>query len=56
MILDADDSDIEQQGQQSFAYSRRPALPPIRTNFSPSRQELEEIARDQYPHDTTREQ
>ena len=55
MILNANDNNIEQQGRQNLAFSRRPALPPIHTNFSPSRQELEEIAQDQYPHNTTHE-
>ena len=36
MILDADDSDAERQGQQNLTYSRRLALPPIRTSFPPT--------------------
>src|SRR6266545_4217096 len=55
MILNADDSDAEQQGRQNLAYSRRPALPPIRTSFSPDNHTLEEIAREQHPGDTTHE-
>ncbi len=55
MILDTDDSDAERRGQQNLAYSRRPALPLIHTSFFPDNHTLKEIAREQHPHDTTRE-
>ena len=55
MILDANDSDAERRGQQNTAYTRRPALPPIRDNFSPDNSTLEEIAREQHPDDSARE-
>src|SRR6266545_8105366 len=47
--------DTERQGRQNLTYSCRPALPPIRTSFSPDNRTLEEIAQEQHPHDMTRE-
>ena len=59
MILDADNDDndmtVQQWGWQNLAFDHCPALPSIHTNFSPSCQELEEIAREQYPHNMTHE-
>ena len=54
MILDTNNSDAERRGRQNLTYSHRLALPPIHTTFSPSHQELEEIAQDQHPGDTPR--
>ncbi len=54
MILDTDNNNdnmtVQQWGQQerNLAFER---LPPICTTFSPSHQELEEIAQDQHPGD-----
>src|SRR6266545_3855344 len=55
MILDADDSNMERRGRQNTAYTRQPALPSIRDNFSPDNSTLEEIAREQHPDDSARE-
>src|SRR6266542_2581674 len=55
MILDADDSDMERRGRRNRAYSRGPALPLIRNQYSPDRTTLEEIAREQHPDDSPRE-
>ena len=55
MILNADNTDTERRGRQNLAYSRRPALPPIRTSFSLDHHTLKEIAREQHPGDTPRE-
>src|SRR6266511_412138 len=52
MILDADDSDMERRGRRNCAYSRGPALPLIRNQYSPDRSTLEEIAREQHPDDS----
>src|SRR6266540_1766744 len=55
MILDADDSDMERRGRRNRAYSRGPALPLIRNQYSPDCSTLEEIAREQHPDDSPRE-
>ena len=58
MILNADNNDnnmtIQQQGQQerNIAFEQL-TLPCICSTFSPSCQELEEIAQEQYPHNMT---
>ncbi len=55
MILDADNSDMERRGRQNTAWTRQPALPYIRNQYSPDRSTLEEIAREQHPDDLPRE-
>src|SRR6266545_135144 len=55
MILDADDSNMEQRGQQNTAYTHQPALPYIRNQYSPDCSTLEEIAREQHPDDSPHE-
>src|SRR6266545_266120 len=55
MILDADDSDMERRGRRNRAYSRGPALPLIRNQYSPDHTTLKEIAQEQHPDDSPRE-